>query len=68
MLLPHRAPRVDLRDVRLTTSRRHDSAADHLHYVKRAKYEKHFSDQRVILTSVFLKMTEVLSVIRMRTI
>jgi hypothetical protein len=48
--------------------RRHDSAGDHLHYVTKAKYEKCFSDQRVILTSVFLKMTEVLSVIHMRMI
>ena len=45
--------------------RRHDSPGDHLHFVKKAKYEKCYSDQKVILTSVL--MTEILTVIRMRT-
>jgi hypothetical protein len=41
--------------------RRHDSPDDHLYYVKKAKYEKCYSDLKVILTSV-------LTIIRMRVI
>jgi len=47
--------------------RRHDSPGDHLH-VKKAKYEKCYSDQMVILASVLSEMTEVLTVIRKRMI
>jgi hypothetical protein len=47
---------------------RQESAGDNLHYVKKARYENCYSDQKVILTSVFSEMTEVLTVIRMRMI